>query len=143
MLHLLFFLWFMRLQIFYLKNSPFCPIFVFIFVVLPSIQPNWDFLHTKSKPYLEADIMIKTNLIMKNTRKLGLGLGLFYFILNLPPLTRDVIHGQKKISRKFQMSNLLESYPILIQCCISYRKHIYNTVFKLVKLPSRQLHVQS
>ena len=57
--------------------------------------------------------MIKTNFIMKNTRKLGLGLGLFYFILNLPPLTRDVKKfGQKKIWRKFQMNNLLESFSI-------------------------------
>ena len=35
-------------------------------------------------------------MIIKSNRRLGLGLGLFYFILNTPSLTRDVTCSRRK-----------------------------------------------
>ena len=54
-----------------------------------------------------------TNFIMKKNRKLRgrVGLGIFYFLLNSPPLTGDVTCSRlyldgKNMRRKYQMNNL-------------------------------------
>ena len=76
-------------------------------------------------------IMIKTNFIMRNERRLRLelGLGLFYIILNSPSPTGDVICSRfyldkKNTEKKCQMNNPLISNPVswlMIAVCFNKR----------------------
>ena len=64
--------------------------------------------------------MIKThtNFIKKTIKGDGkglrLGLGFFYFILNLPPLTRDVTCSVTLLGRKKHEEAMSDEHPLLV-----------------------------
>ena len=43
---------------------------------------------------------------------LGLGLSFFYFILNLPPLTRDVTSSVTLLGRKIHEETMSDEHPL-------------------------------